>query len=186
MTNLNHDHPVTDSKARLGEVSGEPSTEGTAKDTTVKDAAVKTDRKSENRPPATEDIKSEAGVAQSEQRPRVSLVVPDATGGSDVPTHKALKHPGRPMPRGLSSLGDEHPHYTRSVTTASGLQRGRKARKDRSKILGRAMTHQVGSNYDRELHWLKPYYPTGKDESDGEEEEGWIPDWVMYFPSMLS
>ncbi|KAF4708101.1 hypothetical protein FOZ63_017451, partial [Perkinsus olseni] len=129
MTNLNHDHPVTDSKARLGEVSGEPSTEGTAKDTTVKDAAVKTDRKSENRPPATEDIKSEAGVAQSEQRPRVSLVVPDATGGSDVPTHKALKHPGRPMPRGLSSLGDEHPHYTRSVTTASGLQRGRKARK---------------------------------------------------------
>ncbi|EER12854.1 conserved hypothetical protein, partial [Perkinsus marinus ATCC 50983] len=48
------------------------------------------------------------------------------------------------------------------------------------------MTHQVGSNYDRELHWLKPYYPSGKGENDIEEEESWIPDWVMYFPSMFS
>ncbi|EER15795.1 hypothetical protein Pmar_PMAR009605 [Perkinsus marinus ATCC 50983] len=174
MTESNNSNLAPDSNISVPVVeegSGKPTVEST----TEVSSPVKPDAKSDAKSGSTatgaveatstemKDEVSNEGDHRREQRPRVSLVVPDATGGSDVSTHKPLKHPNRLMPKGLSTLGDEMPQYTRSVTTASGSQsgwnatkRGWNAKKDRSKILGRAMTHQVGSNYDRELHWLKP------------------------------
>lgn len=156
MTESNNSNLAPDSNISVPVVeegSGKPTVEST----TEVSSPVKPDAKSDAKSGSTatgaveatstemKDEVSNEGDHRREQRPRVSLVVPDATGGSDVSTHKPLKHPNRLMPKGsgvdyiihrsdsfpsgLSTLGDEMPQYTRSVTTASGSQSGWNATK---------------------------------------------------------